>query len=49
MATRGPTFGFRVKDVKTGRYRSNVVWVNPDFVGTWPADWVRRAVEESNG
>ena len=49
MANRGRTLGFRIKDVSSGKYRSNIIWINPDFVGTWPVSWLRRAVEDSNG
>jgi hypothetical protein len=48
MATRGPTLGFRVKDVR-GRYRSNVIWVNPEYEGAVSAAWVADAVRKSNG
>ena len=49
MAIRGRTFGFRIKSVRSGKYRSNMIWVNPDFVGTWPVNWLRRAVKTSGG
>jgi hypothetical protein len=48
MATRGPTLGFRVKDER-GRYRSNIVWLNPEYQGEVTADEVASLVKESNG
>jgi len=48
MATRGRTLGFRVRDTRTGKFRSNIIWVNPDFEGSWPVDWLRDAVNQSN-
>lgn len=48
MATRGPTFGFRVKNVQTGKYRSNVIWLNPHYSGDFSTDWIRNAIKESN-
>ena len=48
MATRGPTLGFRIKNSSTGKYHSNVIWVNPDFAGSWPTDWLADAVQKSN-
>jgi hypothetical protein len=32
MARLGPTLGFRVKDGR-GRYRSNLIWVDPTYEG----------------
>ena len=48
MATRGPTLGFRIKHVQTGKYRSNIIWVNPEYTGGWSAEWIHNAVNESN-
>ena len=48
MAKLGPTLGFRVKDGR-GRYRSNVVWLNPEYEGPVSAGTVVRLVKESNG
>lgn len=48
MAARGPTLGFRVKDGR-GKYRSNVIWLNPEYDGEVSAAWVATAVKESNG
>ena len=48
MATRGPTFGFRVKNSRTGKYRSNVIWLNPTYDGDFSTDWIRAAIKESN-
>lgn len=42
------TLGFRVRDT-SGKYRSNIVWLNPDFDGEVTLEWVRSAVEASNG
>jgi hypothetical protein len=42
------TLGFRVRDAG-GRYRSNIVWVDPDYVGEIDEAWVRWAVRQSNG
>jgi len=44
----GRTFGFRVRD-GAGKYRSNIVWVDPSYAGSVSAGWVRRAVADSNG
>lgn len=48
MATRGPTLGFRLKDAR-GKYRSNVIWIDPSYAGTVNAAWVVDAVKQSNG
>lgn len=48
MATRGPTFGFRVKDSRTGKYRSNAIWLNPTYEGDFTVAWIRAAIKESN-
>ena len=48
MATLGSrTLGFRVKDGH-GKYRSNIIWVDPEYEGDCTAAWVRQAVKESN-
>ena len=47
MATRGPTMGFRVKDGQ-GKYRSNVIWIDPTYEGPVSTGWVRQAVKEPN-
>jgi hypothetical protein len=44
----GRTFGFRVLD-GGGKYRSNIVWVDPTYEGDINEAWVRRAVDSSNG
>ena len=41
------TFGFRVQDPR-GKYRSNIVWVNPEYAGTLGREWVRAAIAASN-
>ena len=41
-------FGFRVKDSRTGKHRSNIVWVN-DYDGEINEAWVKAAVKDSNG
>ena len=48
MATRGNTLGFRVQDGRR-KYRSNVIWVDPQYEGSVSAAWVLRAVKEVNG
>jgi len=47
MATRGQTLGFRVKDAR-GKYRSNIIWINPTYTGSVSAAWVVDAVKSSN-
>ncbi len=42
------TFGFRVRG-QGGKYRSNIIWVDPDYSGEINEAWVRWAVERSNG
>jgi hypothetical protein len=42
------TFGFRVRE-QGGRYRSNIIWVDPDYGGEIDEAWVRWAVAQSNG
>jgi hypothetical protein len=41
-------WGFRVHDA-SGRYHSNLIWLNPEYAGDVSQEWVRRAVEASNG
>ncbi len=41
------TFGFRVMD-GNGRYRSNIVWLNSEYSGSFSDEWVRQIVEASN-
>lgn len=48
MAVLGPTLGFRVR-AAGGKYRSNVIWLNPRYTGAVSAGWVERAVAKSNG
>jgi hypothetical protein len=48
MATRGPTLGFRVKDSR-GKYRSNIIWIDPTYEGEVNAAWVAHSVKQSNG
>jgi hypothetical protein len=48
MAILGPTLGFRVKDGR-GKYRSNVIWIDPTYEGEVNAAWVVHAVKQSNG
>jgi hypothetical protein len=48
-ALEGRTFGFQLKDKRTGKYRCNIVWVNPDYGGPIGEGWVQDAVRESNG
>lgn len=42
------TFGFKVKDGK-GRYRSNIIWLDPAYEGPIDEGWVIAAVKTSNG
>jgi hypothetical protein len=49
MATRGPTLGFRVRDARTGKYRSNIIWIDPQYEGEVNAAWVAWAAKGSNG
>ncbi len=49
MASRGRTLGFRIKNLQTRKYHSNIIWVNPEFRGTWPTAWLIDAVDKSNG
>ncbi|MFO0890624.1 MAG: hypothetical protein U0790_15955 [Isosphaeraceae bacterium] len=44
----GRTLGFRVRD-GGGKYRSNIIWVDPEYVGEINEAWVRWAVRQSNG
>lgn len=44
----GRTFGFRLLD-SGGKYRSNIVWVDPTYEGEITAAWVSSAVDSSNG
>jgi hypothetical protein len=48
MAMRGPTLGFRVKDGR-GKYRSNLIWIDPEYEGAVSAGWITAAVRQSNG
>jgi hypothetical protein len=48
MAVLGPTLGFRLRE-PSGKFRSNVIWLNPGYTGSVSAGWVERAVERSNG
>jgi hypothetical protein len=48
MATLGPTLGFRLKDNR-GKYRSNVIWIDPTYEGEVNAAWVAHVVKRSNG
>jgi hypothetical protein len=41
-------FGFRVRDAG-GKYRSNIVWVDPGYTGEINAAWVQSAIARSNG
>ena len=47
-APRDHTVAFRLVDSR-GRFRSNVIWVNPQGLRSWTAADVRRAVKASNG
>jgi len=47
-APRDCTLAFRLVD-KRGKYRSNVVWVFPEYLKNWTVESIRRAVDESNG
>jgi hypothetical protein len=47
-APRVNTPAFRLVDAR-GRYRSNVIWVDPQALRAWTAQDARRAVVESNG
>jgi hypothetical protein len=48
MAVLGVTLGFRVREAD-GKYRSNIIWLNPRYTGLVSAEWVERAVAKSNG
>ena len=48
-ALKGRTFGFRIKDSRTGKYRSNIVWVDSTYNGVIDAGWVQDAIKCSNG
>jgi hypothetical protein len=41
-------FGFRVRE-QGGKYRSNVIWVDPNYSSEINEAWVRWAVAQSNG
>jgi hypothetical protein len=47
-APRDHTIAFRLQDER-GRFRSNVVWLMPDWLATLTVDAVRALVAESNG
>jgi hypothetical protein len=38
----GRTIGFRIKDDR--KYRSNIIWINPDYTGEITEAWVLDAV-----
>jgi hypothetical protein len=48
MAVLGVTLGFRVRE-PSGKYRSNVIWLNPAYTGAVSSGWVERAASKSNG
>jgi hypothetical protein len=41
------TFGFRIKDER-GKYKSNIVWLNPEHEGPVSQAWVEQAIAQSN-
>ena len=47
-APRDNTIAFRLQDER-GKFRSNVVWLMPDWLVTLPVRNVRALVAESNG
>jgi len=47
-APRDHTIAFRLQDER-GKFRSNVVWLMPDWVATLTVGNVRALVAESNG
>ncbi len=47
-APRNHTISFRLRD-RHGKYRSNVVWVDPEYLGSLTPDDVRRLVARANG
>jgi hypothetical protein len=47
-ALKGRTFGFRVRDAR-GKFRSNIIWTDPEYEGEINEAWVRAAVRQSNG
>ena len=47
-ALRDRTFGFRVRD-SDGKFRSNIIWVDPGTQGGIDEVWVKDAVRQSNG
>jgi hypothetical protein len=48
-ALKSRTFGFRIKDQRTGRYHSNIIWMNSDYSGEINEAWVKEAIKKSNG
>jgi hypothetical protein len=47
-AARDHTISFRLQDAR-GRFRSNVVWLMPDWMNSLTAANIRAMVEEANG
>ena len=48
MGRRSVTLGFRLRD-KWGKFRSNMIWLNPEYSGRWTAEAIVEAVNDSNG
>lgn len=47
-APRDHTLAFRLRDAR-GKYRSNVVWLMPDWLAKLTPEKVRRLVDAANG
>ena len=47
-APRDHTVSFRLQDAR-GKYRSNVIWIHPEYLGTLTARQVRGLVARANG
>lgn len=45
---RDHTISFRLQDAR-GKFRSNVVWLMPDWLGSLTVEDVRAMVDEANG
>ena len=48
VAPRVRTIQFRLRDAK-GKFRSNMVWLSPEELGTITPQDIQRRVEETNG
>ncbi len=43
----GRTFGFRIKHKMTGRYKGNIVWLEPTYCGKISQKWVKNVLSSS--